>query len=126
METFNPAPEMDRPRAKEKILWLVLLLLAALLRLGPIGSNLPYIDYVDEGHILHPAIGLLKQKSFDSSVYTYPPLTSYLTVLAVKLYGPVFYFAHGHTFRKSLPADQDFHTALGDNYDLITPPEIIW
>lgn len=126
METFNPAPEIDRPGANEKILWLVLLVLAALLRLGPIASNLPYIDYVDEGHILHPAIGLLKQKSFDSSVYTYPPLTSYLTVLAAKAYAPFYYLAHGHKLSKDLPADHDFHTPLGDNYDLITPPEIVW
>jgi hypothetical protein len=126
METFNPAPEISRPGRSRKILCLVLVALAALLRLGPIGSNLPYIDYVDEGHILHPAIGILKQKSFDSSVYTYPPLTSYLIVFAAKAYGPLYRFAHHHKIGEDLPADQDFHTALGEQYDLITPPEIIW
>jgi hypothetical protein len=127
METFNPAPEKSgRLSYNEKIPWLVLLVLAALLRLGPIASNLPYIDYVDEGHILHPAIGLLKQKSFDSSVYTYPPLTSYLIVLAAKAYAPLYRLAHHHKLANDLPADQDFNTALGEQYDLITPPEIIW
>jgi hypothetical protein len=67
METFNPAPAVCQPNAKDSILWLVLVALAALLRVGPIASGLPYSDYVDEGHILHPAIKILKSKSFDPS-----------------------------------------------------------
>lgn len=113
-------------KSKESILWLVLLALAALLRLGPIASGLPYIDYVDEGHILHPAIGILKSKNFDSSVYTYPPLTSYLTIAAIKGYAPIYRMVHGRQLHDDLPADRDLHTELGDHYDLLTPPEIIW
>lgn len=113
-------------KLKESTLWLVLVALAALLRLGPIAASLPYIDYVDEGHILHPVIGILKSKSFDSSIYTYPPLTSYLTVAAIKVYSPIYRMVHRHELWEDLPADQDLHTSLGDHYDLITPPEIIW
>lgn len=110
----------------ESTLWLVLLALAALLRLVPIASSLPYIDYVDEGHILHPAMGILKAKSFDSSIYTYPPLTSYLVVAAIKGYVPIYRMVHQRDLRDDLPSDQDLKTSLGDRYDLITPPEIIW
>ena len=113
-------------RRNESILWLILVVLAAFLRFGPIGSNLPYIDYVDEGHVLHPAIGILQAKTFDSSVYTYPPLTSYLTIAAIKAYSPIYRIIHHHKISEDFPADRDFHTPLGDNYDLITPPEIIW
>jgi len=113
-------------RRNESILWLALVVLAAFLRFGPIGSNLPYIDYVDEGHVLHPAIGILQAKTFDSSVYTYPPLTSYLTIAAVKAYSPIYRIIHHHKISQDFPVDRDFHTPLGDNYDLITPPEIIW
>ena len=113
-------------KRKESTLWLALVVLAALLRLIPIGSGLPYIDYVDEGHILHPAIGILKARSFDSSVYTYPPLTSYLVVAASKGYAPVYRMVHQRELKEDLPADQDLKTSLGDRYDLITPPEIIW
>jgi hypothetical protein len=113
-------------RRNESILWLILVVLAAFLRFGPIGSNLPYIDYVDEGHVLHPAIGILQAKTFDSSVYTYPPLTSYLTIAAVKAYSPIYRIIHHHKISEDFPADRDFRTPLGDNYDLITPPEIIW
>jgi hypothetical protein len=113
-------------RRNESILWLILVVLAAFLRFGPIGSHLPYIDYVDEGHVLHPAIGILQAKTFDSSVYTYPPLTSYLTIAAIKAYSPIYRIIHHHKISEDFPADRDFHTPLGDNYDLITPPEIIW
>ena len=113
-------------KQKESTLWLVLFALAALLRLGPIASGLPYIDYVDEGHILHPAIGILKSKSFDSSIYTYPPLTSYLVVAAIKGYAPFYRLIHHRDLRSDLPSDQELKTSLGDHYDLLTPPEIIW
>lgn len=113
-------------KLKESTLWLVLFALAALLRLGPIASGLPYIDYVDEGHILHPVIGILKAKSFDSSIYTYPPLTSYLVVAASKGYAPFYRMVHQRELREDLPSDQDLKTSLGDHYDLLTPPEIIW
>jgi hypothetical protein len=113
-------------RRNESILWLILVVLAAFLRFSSIGSNLPYIDYVDEGHVLHPAIGILQAKTFDSSVYTYPPLTSYLTIAAIKAYSPIYRLVHHRKISEDFPADRDFHTPLGDNYDLITPPEIIW
>jgi len=113
-------------RRNESILWLVLVVLASFLRFAPIGAHLPYIDYVDEGHVLHPAIGILQAKTFDSSVYTYPPLTSYLTIVAIKAYSPIYRIVHHRKITQDFPADRDFHTPLGDNYDLITPPEIIW
>jgi hypothetical protein len=113
-------------KRKESTLWLALAVLAALLRLIPIGSGLPYIDYVDEGHILHPAIGILKARSFDSSIYTYPPLTSYLVVGAIKAYSPLYRMAHHRQLQDDLPTDEDLKTSLGDRYDLITPPEVIW
>ncbi|MCA1659804.1 MAG: phospholipid carrier-dependent glycosyltransferase [Verrucomicrobiaceae bacterium] len=126
MQTIQPAPENDRAKANDSILWFALLSLAALLRLGPIASGLPYIDYVDEGHILHPATGILKSKNFDSSIYTYPPLTSYLTIAAIKVYSPVYRMVHQRELKDDLPSDQDSKTSLGDHYDLIVPPEIIW
>jgi hypothetical protein len=110
---------------KPAILWLAVIGLAALLRLGPIASGLPYIDYIDEGHVLHPAIGILKSQVADSRLYTYPPLTSYLLVGAAKIYAPVYRALHHRKLRDDLPSDRDLHTELGDQYDLITPPEII-
>jgi len=102
-----------------------LLALAAFLRLAPVGSTLPYISYVDEGHVLHPAIEILRTGEFDPRRFTYPPLTSYLIIVAAKAYGPVYRLTHHHSLRSDLPRAQDFQTELGENYDLITPPEIV-
>lgn len=126
MQTFNPAPEVCRSKTKDSILWLALVALAALLRLGPIPSGLPYSDYIDEGYNLHVAIRILKSKSFDTSFSVYPPLTSYLTVIAIKGYAPLYRIIHHHKLWKDLPTDRDFYTELGEHYDLLTPPEIIW
>jgi len=125
METFNPAPEADRHQSKDAILWLVLVALAALVRLGPITSGLPYIDYVDEGHVLHPVIRILNGET-DPSVSIYPPATSYLIVVAAKAYTPFYRMFHHHGWRRDLPTDREYRTPLGERYDLIAPPEIIW
>ncbi len=125
MKSSNPAAQVVKAKAKHLILSVVLVALAALLRLGPIGSGLPYSDYVDEGHILHPAIRMLNHES-DTSINIYPPLTSYLVVALIKGYAPFYRIFHHHKLWKDLPTHQEFHTDLGDNYDLLTPPEIIW
>jgi hypothetical protein len=123
METLTPEPEARVPGAK--ILWLVLVALAALLRLGPITSGLPYFDYIDEGHIFHPVIRILNAES-DPSPSVYPPFTSYLIVAAAKGYTPLYLLFHRHGMRRDLPTDRDYRTVLGERYDLVAPPEIIW
>jgi hypothetical protein len=125
METFNPAPEARLHKSKDTILWLVLVALAAVLRLGPITSGLPYIDYIDEGHVLHPVIRILNSES-DTSPSIYPPVTSYLIVAAAKGYAPFYRIFHHHGLRKDLPTDREYRTVLGEQYDLVAPPEIIW
>jgi hypothetical protein len=113
-------------KPKESILWHIKLALAALLRLGPIASGLPYSDYIDEGYNLHVAIKVLKSGKFDTSFSAYPPLTSHLVLAALKGYAPFYRILHHHKLSKDLPADRDFYTELGEQYDLLTPPEIIW
>jgi 4-amino-4-deoxy-L-arabinose transferase-like glycosyltransferase len=112
-------------RRHEFIFRLALLILAALLRFGPIAGGLPYISYVDEGHVLHPTIELFQARNFDSTRFTYPPLTSYLTIAATKLYSPIYRLVHHRRLKDDVPKHNDFYTPLGDNYDLIAPPEII-
>jgi 4-amino-4-deoxy-L-arabinose transferase-like glycosyltransferase len=112
-------------RRHESIIWLTLLAVAAVLRFAPVGAGLPYISYIDEGHVLHPAIEILRGGAFDSSRFTYPPLTSYLTIAAAGAYAPIYRLLHHHRLRQDLSRTEDLHNELGDNYDLITPPEII-
>jgi hypothetical protein len=126
METLNPASEAGLPKAKYYVLWFVLVALAAALRLGPIASGLPYSDYIDEGYNLHVAIRVLKSGEFDPKFSAYPPLTSHLALAAIKGYAPFYRIFHHHKLSKDLPRDQDFYTELGEQYDLLTPPEVIW
>ncbi len=101
------------------------ILIAVLLRVSPIGSGLPYIDYIDEGYVLHQAIDLLNHRTLDTRWYGYPSLPAYLTAAALIAYSPVYHLRHGHGWREDLPPDRDLHTPAGDNYDLISPPALI-
>jgi len=108
--------------------WLgsaVVLLVAAILRVAPAFHSLPYIDYIDEGYVLQQSIELLSHRTLDTRGYAYPPLPAYLTSIATLAYAPLYYLRHGHSLRHDLPRDKQLHTAEGDNYDLIAPPEII-
>jgi hypothetical protein len=109
----------------ETILWLTALVLAAGLRFGPLASGVPYIDYIDEGYALHQAIELLNKRTFDTGWYGYPSLPAYLTAGALIAEGPIYRFVHRHGFRKDLPLEEQGGTPQRDNYDLISPPELI-
>lgn len=112
-------------RRYESILWLIVLALAAVLRLAPVTFSLPYIDHVDEGYALHQAIDLFNNRTFDPGWYGYPALPAYLTAGALKLEGPLYHRFHGHGFRKDLPREDAAYASQHANYDLITPPELI-
>jgi 4-amino-4-deoxy-L-arabinose transferase-like glycosyltransferase len=112
-------------KRNESILWLALLLVAAFLRLAPINASLPYIDYIDEGYVLHQTIHLLNRRTLDTQWYGYPSLPTYLTAAALTAWNPVYRMAHGHSFRRDLPREEDAQTSSGWNYDLISPPELI-
>ena len=108
--------------------WLfcaVIVVLAVFLRAPAMRSGLPYIDYVDEGYVLHQTIDLLNHRSLDTRWYGYPSLPAYLTTVTLIAYSPIYHLRHGHGFRQDLPDDQSIHTPDGDNYDLISPPELI-
>ncbi len=109
----------------ESILWLILLFVAAFLRLAPIAASLPYIDYVDEGYALHQTIHLLNQRTLDTAWYGYPSLPAYLTAAALLAWDPIYREVHGHSFRNDVPREEDAQTASGYNYDLIAPSELI-
>ena len=102
-----------------------IVVLAVFLRAPAMRSGLPYIDYIDEGYVLHQAIDLLNHRSLDTRWYGYPSLPAYLTTVTLIAYSPIYHFRHGHGFRQDLPDDRSIHTSSGDNYDLISPPELI-
>lgn len=112
-------------KRNESILWLAVLFLAALVRLAPIGASLPYIDYIDEGYVLHQTIHLLNKRALDTAWYGYPSLPAYLNAVALISWSPIYRQVHGHSFRRDLPREENAQTSSGYNYDLISPPELI-
>lgn len=112
-------------KRNESILWLAVLLVAAFLRIAPIGASLPYIDYIDEGYVLHQTIHLLNQRTLDTQWYGYPSLPAYLNAAALITWNPTYRQVHGHSFRRDLPREEHAQTSSGYNYDLISPPELI-
>jgi 4-amino-4-deoxy-L-arabinose transferase-like glycosyltransferase len=124
MQTVIPAPVVRRAKAKDSILWFVLVALAAVVRLAPITSGLPYIDYVDEGHVLHQTIDAFNNRSLDVYWYGLPPLPAYCTGAILLGYGPFYRHFHGHRFQTDLPPARSFPSSKL-NYDFIAPVELI-
>lgn len=98
------------------LLWI--LALALLVRVIPLRSGLPYLGYIDEGHVLHPVITLLKTNGWDPQWYLHPSLTLYLITGLIHLARPVYRMVHGHSLLLDLPADETY-------YDFVSPPEVI-
>lgn len=98
---------------------------ATFLRLWPISSGLPYSDYVDEGYVLHQTVKVVQEKTYDTGMYQYPSLSCYLVAGAVVASSPMCRLVYGHSLEQDFPAPAEFHTPLGDAYDLIAPPVLI-
>ena len=97
---------------------IAILALAAVLRLPLVFSGLPYISYVDEGGVLHPATRLVRSGGWDPGWYQYPSLSMYLTAAVLHASRPVYRLVHGRPLAADLPPE-------GDLYDLIAPPAVI-
>jgi hypothetical protein len=55
---------------------------ALLLRAQGLAAGLPYIAYIDEGHVLHPVMTMLTTGTWDPGWYRYPSLTPVSIVLS--------------------------------------------
>jgi hypothetical protein len=93
---------------------LALLALAAAVRLPNLTAGYPYINYVDEGNLLHPVVPMLCDGGWDPRDYMYPSLPLNAAAAAVRLYEPFHRAAHGG---RSLIADL---RPRGGEYDLIS------
>ncbi len=98
--------------------------LAFVLRIIPLWSCLPYLSYVDEGHVLHPVMTLLKTKSWDPAWYRYPSLPIYAIAAAATAARPLYRLVHGRSLLEAIP-DEAFKPKEDRTYDLIAPPELI-
>ena len=101
------------------LLWSSIILLALGLRLPLAFAGFPYINYVDEGHVLHPVVALLESGGWDPKWHLYPSLPFYAMAGAVRVYSPVYSVIHGRPLRGDL---SEFPPKV---YDLIAPAEVL-
>jgi 4-amino-4-deoxy-L-arabinose transferase-like glycosyltransferase len=101
-----------------RILVSLIALLAALVRAPTIGRSLPYLGYVDEGHVLHRVETILEERTWDPGWYSYPSLTPYVIATAVVALGPVYRVINGRPLSGDLSGEAAY-------YDFVTPPEVI-
>ena len=98
---------------------LAVLLAALAVRLPALTAGLPYMNYVDEGHVLHHVSYLLDRRTWEPDTYSYPTLPFYLVAGAAQAWSPVYAATHGHALR------DDLSPAPPEHYDLLEPPDLI-
>jgi hypothetical protein len=102
-------------RAAALLAAVALLLLAAAVRLPNLTAGDPYINYVDEGNLLHPVVPMLRQGRWDPGWYMYPSLPLIAVASAARLYDPFRRAAHGGQSLRD-----DLQTS-GREYDILSP-----
>lgn len=100
-------------------LWGAVLALALGLRLPALTAGLPYLGYIDEGHVLHLAVRLVGERTWDPGRYRYPSLPIYAIAAAVAAEAPFYAAVHGH------PLGRDLSPYPPRYYDLVEPVDVI-
>ncbi|MFL6234490.1 MAG: ArnT family glycosyltransferase [Thermoanaerobaculia bacterium] len=106
-------------RLRSLLPWLAVLTVAAGIRLPALTSGLPYMSYVDEGHVLHHATYLLAHRTWEPDSYSYPSLPFYLVAGAALAWSPAYALTHGH------PLLDDLSPSPPEYYDILEPPAVI-
>lgn len=104
---------------KPLVLWLLILAVAAAVRLPALPTALPYSGYIDEGHVLHQVIHLLSRQTWEQTQYYYPSFPFYLIAGAATAYSPLYAARHGHPLREDLSASPPLA------YDIMEPADLI-
>jgi hypothetical protein len=106
-------------RSKTLVPWMLILAVAAAARLPSLPTGLPYMSYVDEGHVLHHVSHLLKRRTWDPKFYIYPSLPIYATALPAAAWSPVYAALHDRPLRA------DLSPTPPARYELLYPQDLI-
>ncbi|HEY9420525.1 MAG TPA: hypothetical protein VIW92_03850, partial [Thermoanaerobaculia bacterium] len=99
--------------------WLLIVAVAVALRLPTLTAGLPYMTYVDEGHVLHHVVHHLSVPTWEPSTYSYPTLPFYLVTGAALAWSPVYELRHGRPLRADLsPVPPPY-------YDILEPVDLL-
>jgi hypothetical protein len=106
-------------RWKTPVAGLALLIVAVAVRLPALPAGLPYMSYVDEGHVLHHTLHLLSEHTWDPNFYFYGSLTYYLVAGAAVVWSPGYAAIHGH------PLADDLSPSPPSYYDILEPVDLV-
>lgn len=98
--------------------WAAILLLALTVRLAPLFAARPYINYVDEGNLLHHVAELVRNGGWDPGWYLYPQLPLTAMTAAARLWAPVYGAVHGRPLRDDLSVGRRLYDVL-EPFDLL-------
>jgi len=98
---------------------LAILIVAAVVRLPNLGAGLPYINYIDEGHVVHQAAHMLRTGGWSPLSYVYPTLPLHAVTLAARAATPLYERLHGQPLAAGLSPTPYVY------YDHIAPPFLI-
>jgi hypothetical protein len=108
---------ISTPRAR-RLAAVSVLVVATTVRAPLVTPSLPYLGYIDEGHVLHHVAGLLRAGGWDPGWYAYPSLTLYVIAGCVCVLDWIVRAAGGNGILVHLSTGTDF-------YDFVTPPALI-
>lgn len=106
---------MRLSRRAALFIFIAPLLLAVALRVPMLTAALPYISYIDEGHVLHRVMQMLAVGTWDPGWYRYPSFSMGL----IAIVGKLFDLLSGGSLIAAIPQNHS------DYYDLIAPPSLI-
>lgn len=98
---------------------LAVLLAALAVRLPTVTAGMPYMTYVDEGHVLHHVNYLLAKGTWEPDTYSYPTFPFYVMAGAALAYSPVYAAAHDRPLHGDLSAAPFWY------YDVLEPPDLL-
>ncbi|HKV07438.1 MAG TPA: glycosyltransferase family 39 protein, partial [Thermoanaerobaculia bacterium] len=106
-------------RSKALLLALALLAVATLVRLPTLTAGFPYLNYVDEGHVLHHVVHHLERKTWEPDTYSYPTFPFYVVTAAALAWSPVYAAIHGRSLRDDLSPMPSIY------YDIVLPTDLL-
>jgi hypothetical protein len=95
------------------------LVLALAVRLPALPAGLPYMCYVDEGHVLHHVLHLLVKRTWEPDNYSYGSLPFYAVAGAAMAWSPFYAALHGH------PLALDLSASPYSYYDIVEPVDVL-
>ncbi|HEX5758966.1 MAG TPA: glycosyltransferase family 39 protein [Thermoanaerobaculia bacterium] len=101
---------------------LLVVVVAAAVRFPSLAAGYPYINYLDEGNVLHPALELVRKGGWrhpDPRQYSYPSLPYLLFTAPLRLAAPLYERVHGRSL------GEDLSSPVVGYYDLLEPPELL-